>query len=154
MRKWLFRLLILGGVAALAGRYALQAAEPVPVRVTEVGRARVEATITNSKAGTVRARRRAQLSAEVGGRVVEITHREGDRVEEGALLVRLNDASPRAQLTRRIFRRQTRNPKSHFEVSCWPLTPNAATHGAPLRPIVHCFSFIFQRNVKKFYIQP
>ena len=33
--------------------------EPVPVQVVAVDRGRVESTLTNTKAGTVRARRRA-----------------------------------------------------------------------------------------------
>jgi HlyD family secretion protein len=70
----------------------------VPVRVAVAERARVEATVTNSKAGSVRARRRAKLSAEAGGRVVELRHREGDHVEQGELLLRLDDATPKAQL--------------------------------------------------------
>jgi HlyD family secretion protein len=98
MRKWLPRLLLLAAALALVARFTVLRPDAVPVRVAPVERARVEATITNSKAGTVNARRRAKLSAEVGGRVVEIAHREGDRVEAGALLVRLSDATPKAQL--------------------------------------------------------
>ena len=40
--------------------------------VTAVERGRVESTLTNSKAGTVRARLRSRLTAETGGRVVEV----------------------------------------------------------------------------------
>ncbi len=68
------------------------------MRVVVVEEGRVESTVTNSKAGTVRARRRSRLSPEIGGRVVEILHREGDVVEEGALLIRLADDSQLAQL--------------------------------------------------------
>jgi HlyD family secretion protein len=99
MRKWLPRLLLLAVVATVALRFTVLRPEPIPVRVAPVERAVVEATVTNSKAGTVRARRRAKISAEAGGRIVEILHREGDRVTEGAVLVRLNDATPRAQLS-------------------------------------------------------
>jgi HlyD family secretion protein len=98
MRKWLPSLLIAGVLIGVGLRFTVFRPEPVPVRVAAVERAVVEATITNSKAGTVRARRRARISAEVGGRVVEITRREGERVEQGDVLVRLNDATPRAQL--------------------------------------------------------
>jgi HlyD family secretion protein len=70
----------------------------IPVRIAQVERARVEATIANSKAGSVRARRRAKLSPEAAGRVVEVPRREGDRVERGDVIVVLNDASQRAEL--------------------------------------------------------
>jgi HlyD family secretion protein len=99
MRKWLPRLLLLAVLAAVALRFTVLRPDPVPVRVAPVEVASVEATVTNSKAGTVRARRRAKISSEAGGRIVELTHREGDLVAAGALLVRLNDATPRAQLS-------------------------------------------------------
>lgn len=43
--------------------------------------------------GTVRARRRATLAARIPAAVVELPHREGERVAQGALLVRLDDAA-------------------------------------------------------------
>jgi HlyD family secretion protein len=98
MRKWLPHALVVVAVGAIALRYTVFRPDPVPVRVAAVEVARVESTITNSKAGTVKARRRAQISAEVGGRVVGLTHAEGDHVEEGEPLVLLDDATPRAQL--------------------------------------------------------
>jgi len=98
MRKWLVWCLLLAIGAALLLRFTLLAPERIPVKVVRVERGRVESTITNTKAGPVRARRRAQLSPEVGGRVVEIAHREGERVAAGAPLVRLDDATQRAAL--------------------------------------------------------
>jgi HlyD family secretion protein len=91
-----FLFLVVG--AAVLLRFTLLAPEHIQVKVVRLERGRVESTITNTKAGTVRARRRAQLSSEVGGRVVEITHREGDRVAAGTSLIGLNDATQRAQL--------------------------------------------------------
>lgn len=58
----------------------------------------MEETITNSRAGTVKARQRAHLSSEVGGRVVAVPHDKGDRVKKGDLLLRLNDAAELSQL--------------------------------------------------------
>jgi HlyD family secretion protein len=76
----------------------LLAPERIPVKVVALERGRVESTISNTKAGTVRARRRAQLSPQVGGRVAELSRREGDWVEEGAPLIVLDGATQRAQL--------------------------------------------------------
>jgi HlyD family secretion protein len=98
MRKWLPTLLVLSAVVAVVVRFTVLRPDPVAVRVASVERSRVESTITNSKAGSVRARKRARLSAEAGGRIVEIRHREGDRVQAGEVLVRLDDATPKAQL--------------------------------------------------------
>ena len=100
VRKWGVRLAVLAAVVGgyLTLRFTLLAPDPVPVRTVAVEVGAVEATITNSKAGTVKARRRSQLTAETSGRVVEIIHREGERVATGDVLVRLNDATVRAQL--------------------------------------------------------
>jgi HlyD family secretion protein len=98
MRKWLFWTVFLVAGAAVLLRFTLLAPEQIDVKVVAVERGRVESTVTNTKAGTIRARRRAQLSSEVGGRIVEIAHREGDRVAAGNPLIGLNDATQRAQL--------------------------------------------------------
>jgi HlyD family secretion protein len=68
------------------------------VTVVEAAAGRVEETVTNSRAGTVRARRRARMSPEIGGRIVEIPHREGERVEPGEVVLRLEDDVYRARL--------------------------------------------------------
>ncbi|MBW2666798.1 MAG: efflux RND transporter periplasmic adaptor subunit [Deltaproteobacteria bacterium] len=98
MRTWLFRLLIPIGIAAVVVWFTLLRSDPVTVRVALVDRADVESTITNSKAGTVKARHRARLSAEVGGRVVATLKRTGEWVKRDEVIVSLNDATPRAQL--------------------------------------------------------
>ena len=86
------------GVAALVLRATWLAPEPVAVTAATVGRGPVEETVTNSRAGTVRARRRAKLSPEIGGRVVELPFAKGDRVSAGAVILRLDDALQRASL--------------------------------------------------------
>ncbi len=79
-------------------RYTVFAPDPVEVRIGPVERGVVESTVTNSKAGTVEARRRSRIAAEIGGRVIEITHREGALVVAGDPLVRLSNVSQLAQL--------------------------------------------------------
>ena len=100
MKKWLIRGLILVGVVVvvLLLRSTVLAPEPVPVRTVEISSGLVEETVTNSRAGTVKARRRAKLSPDTGGQVVEIPYREGDRVEAGAVVLRLESESQRARL--------------------------------------------------------
>jgi len=105
MKRWIFRLLVLAVLVAagVGAKLTILAPEPVEVAVHTVGRGPVESTVTNTRAGTITARRRAELSPEIGGRVIELPFDEGDRVEAGALLMRLDDRVPRAQeeLTRR-----------------------------------------------------
>lgn len=82
----------------LALRQTVFAPEPIEVRVQPVARGRVESTVTNSKAGTVEARRRSRIAPEIGGQVIEIVHREGARVPAGEALIRLSPESLAAQL--------------------------------------------------------
>lgn len=85
----LFGVVVLG----LILRYVVFAPDPIEVRVQGVERGLVESTVSNSKAGTVEARRRSRIAAEIGGRVVEIVHREGAHVKAGDALVLLSDVS-------------------------------------------------------------
>jgi HlyD family secretion protein len=70
----------------------------VPVTVVRVSIGSVEELVTNNKAGTVTARRRASLAPEIGGRVVRLSVAEGDRVRKGDELLALSDTDLRAQL--------------------------------------------------------
>lgn len=62
---------------------------PVEVRLATVDRGPVESTVANTRAGTVKACRRSRLSLHSGGRVAELRVKEGDRVQKGELLLRL-----------------------------------------------------------------
>jgi HlyD family secretion protein len=79
-------------------RATVFAPEVIPVRVVAIEKGRVEETVTNSRAGTVKARRRAKLAPEIGGRVLELPRRRGALVKRGDLLLRVDDALQRAQL--------------------------------------------------------
>src|SRR6058998_3350585 len=94
-RRGLIALAVVGAIVLV--RVTLLRKDPVPVTVFRVAPGRVEETVTNSKAGTVKTRRRASLSPEIGGRVEALPVRKGDRVRKGQLLVRLAGADYRAQ---------------------------------------------------------
>jgi HlyD family secretion protein len=79
-------------------RLTVFAPAPVTVRTVAAERGRVEETVTNSRAGTVKARRRAKLAPETGGRVLSLPHRRGSRVRAGDVLLRVEDSLQRAQL--------------------------------------------------------
>jgi len=84
--------------AVVLVRATLLRKDPVPVTVFRVAPGRVEETVTNSKAGTVKTRRRAALSPELGGRIEVLPVRKGDRVRKGQILVRLASADYQAQV--------------------------------------------------------
>jgi HlyD family secretion protein len=117
-RRWTLRL---GGVAGLLGLGALLrltafAPPPVPVRTVAVERGRVEQTVTNTRAGTVKARRRARISPEVGGRVVALPHPEGSRVRTGDVILKMDDVLSRARLA--VAERETGAADAQREQSC------------------------------------
>jgi HlyD family secretion protein len=98
MRGWQKWLLILATLAAavVVLRLTIFRPKPVPVTVYRLARGTVEETVTNSKAGTVKARRRAKISPETGGRVAFIGFRPGARVKKGDVLLRIADSDLKA----------------------------------------------------------
>jgi HlyD family secretion protein len=118
MRRWIVRLLVILGIVAagLALRATVFAPKPLEVKVTEISRGRVEQTVTNSRAGTVKARRRAQISPEVGGRVVEVPFREGDPFRKGDVLLRLNPSVSAARID--LSRRELQAAEAQRQQSC------------------------------------
>jgi HlyD family secretion protein len=105
MRRWTIRIGVVVALVAIA--FALRRTvfkpEPIEVRAIAAARGQVEESVTNSRAGTIKAERRAQISPEVGGRAVDIPRREGERVAKGDVLLRLdpNVLEGRVTLSRR-----------------------------------------------------
>ncbi len=77
--------------------------EPVPVTVADVARGVVERTVSNTRAGTVTACRRAKLSPSAGGQIAQLPIHEGDHVKQGQLLLALwnDDVVAELELARR-----------------------------------------------------
>lgn len=78
-------------IAAMAGGavWWFTRPQPIPVRLVEVTRGTVEATVSNTRAGEIEACQRIRLSTILGGRIEYLGVREGDRVEAGQVLMRL-----------------------------------------------------------------
>ncbi len=70
----------------------------IPVRVETVGNRDLVATVTAS--GNVRATRKVDISSDISARVAELLIEEGDDVEEGQVLLRLDPTRYRAALDR------------------------------------------------------
>ena len=75
--KWIVAVVAVIALVVLL-RYTIFAPDVVEVRTAAVERGVVEQTVTNTRAGTVKVRLRAELSPQVGGLVVALPHREGD----------------------------------------------------------------------------
>ena len=85
------RLLIIALLVAAAGFGLWWASrpKPIPVNLASVDRGPVEATLANTRAGTVEACQRTKLSTILGGRIEVLAVKEGDRVKKGQLLMKL-----------------------------------------------------------------
>lgn len=92
MNKTLLRRSLVAAVviAVLAGlTFYMTRPKPVAVLVAAVEPGRVEATVANTRAGSVEACRRAKLAPPLGGRIDKLLVRAGDRVKTGQVLVEL-----------------------------------------------------------------
>lgn len=98
-RPWLRRALIAVIVVAVlaVALWWLRRPAPIAVVVSPVARGRVEATIVNTRAGTVEACQRTKLSPILGGRIEVLKVREGDQVKKGQLLMQLWNQDLQAQ---------------------------------------------------------
>lgn len=76
----------------------------------------VEATVANTRAGTLKACRRARLAPSAGGQVSALEVREGDRVERDQLLLELWNDDLRAQ--RRLAESEVLASRSRTEEAC------------------------------------
>ncbi|MBA4178241.1 MAG: efflux RND transporter periplasmic adaptor subunit [Leptothrix sp. (in: Bacteria)] len=87
LRRGLILVVLLALAAALF--WWLGRPKPLPVLVATVARGQVEATVANTRAGTVEACQRTRLSTIAGGRIATLAVKEGDRVRKGQLLMQL-----------------------------------------------------------------
>lgn len=94
--RYLIPLLLVA--AAVAAFVWLSRPHPVLVTVKAVGTGTVEATVSNTRAGTVKACRRAELSPGIGGQIATLDVHEGETVAKGQLLLNLWNADLKAQL--------------------------------------------------------
>jgi len=71
--------------------------EPVRVQLAKAERGIVEATVSNTRAGTVKACRRAKLAPPVGGQIAQLLVKKGERVKAGQILLELWNDDLQAQ---------------------------------------------------------
>ncbi len=91
MKRKLTRLLLIAAILACAVFliHSYLKPEPVQVMVAPVEKGTVERTVANTRAGTVKACRRAKLSPSIGGQIERLPIHEGDTVKAGQLLLEL-----------------------------------------------------------------
>lgn len=70
---------------------------PIEVELATASRGTVEAIVVNTRAGTIKACRRAKLAPAAGGQIVKLLVKEGERVTQGQRLLELWNADLTAQ---------------------------------------------------------
>ena len=77
--------------------FVLGGAKPIPVTLQKIARGDVEASVSNTRAGTVKACRRAKMSPPAGGQIAKLRVKKGERVSKGQILLELWDEDLHAQ---------------------------------------------------------
>jgi HlyD family secretion protein len=75
----------------------LGGSKPIPVTLQKISRGDVEAAVSNTRAGTVMACRRAKMSPSAGGQIAKLRVKKGERVRRGQILLELWDEDLHAQ---------------------------------------------------------
>ncbi|MGD2141426.1 MAG: efflux RND transporter periplasmic adaptor subunit [Burkholderiales bacterium] len=114
------RKLVIGAIAAVAigagAFWYLGKPKPVPVVLATVELGTVESTISNTRAGTITACRRARLAPRSGGQIAKLSVKEGDHVTKGQILLELWNADLAAKL--RVARDQKASAQSRRDEIC------------------------------------
>lgn len=99
-----FRLVIFISVVIIfliAMVFWLQRNKPIAVSIANVETGEIQRTVTNTRAGTLNACRRAKLSPSLGGQISNLPVTEGESVKKGQVLFEIwnNDLQAQLQLT-------------------------------------------------------
>jgi HlyD family secretion protein len=112
--RWIVLALVIAVIAVTIWLFTRP--KPVDVVVKPVDRGIVERTVANTRAGTVKACRRAKLSPSVGGQIATLNIREGDTVKEGDLLLEIWNQDLVAQV--QLEKSQTEAARARAKAAC------------------------------------
>ena len=117
----------------LSTAWYFSGAKPPEVQLVTVGRGTVDATASNTRAGTVKACHRAKLSAPAGGQIAHLLVKKGDRVKAQQILLTLWNNDLQAQL--RLTQEQRITAQNQSAQSCLQadLTEKEAERGRQLQ---------------------
>lgn len=90
--------------------------KPITVTLVEVGRGKVEASVANTRAGSVEACLRTRLSPISGGRIAFLGVKKGDHVKKGQVLLRLWNDDQQAQSS--LAQTQVTSSKKRIAEAC------------------------------------
>ena len=98
MKKLYLLLVPVLAAGLFLGYRALTREKPVKITVQAVDKGTVEATVANTRAGTVKARHRANLTPAIGGQIATLNVRKADSVKAGQVLLTLWNKDLQAEL--------------------------------------------------------
>jgi HlyD family secretion protein len=107
--------------------------KPVAVVLQEIDLGRVEASIANTRAGTVEACLRTKLSTILGGRIELLAVKEGEQVTKGQLLMKLWNDDQQAQSTLALAQVDVARQRSNEACTVAVNAENEAGRQAALR---------------------
>ncbi|UCE90198.1 MAG: efflux RND transporter periplasmic adaptor subunit [Pseudomonadota bacterium] len=118
MSKRIRHLLIATVIVIAVGAAVWVGTRPDPVKVVlaEASRGTVEATVANTRAGTVMACRRARLAPSIGGQIARLPVKEGDAVKTGDLLLEIWNADRLAEVE--LAEQEASAAKARAEEAC------------------------------------
>lgn len=123
MSRTLVRILVFVGLLAtlVAAILILTREKPIAVVVTRAERGSVEQTVANTRAGTIKACRRAKLAPLTSGRVEKLPIKRGDRVQAGQLLLQLwnEDLQAQVQMAQGAFNTAQKRVDEACTMSRW-----------------------------------
>jgi HlyD family secretion protein len=90
--------------------------KPVDVVLATVDRGTVEATVSNTRAGTIKACHRAKLSSPAGGQIAHLLVKKGQRVKTNQILMELWNNDLQAQ--ERLAREQLGTARMQVQQAC------------------------------------
>ena len=133
-KNWLRLVIVVLTVAGLAyAGWHFTRPKPPEVEVATIEHGTVEATVVNTRAGTVKACRRAKLAPGSGGQIVKLWVKEGDRVKSGQPLLELWNRDLAAQ--RELAARQLATSEQRRREACI-LADNAKRDAARTQQLV------------------
>ena len=96
--SWKTLIILIAIPAVLAAFLMLGDEEAIAVQTYIVEKGPVEASVANTRSGTIEACKRTKLAPAIGGQIAAIHVKEGDRVEAGKLLMELWNDTHKAKL--------------------------------------------------------
>lgn len=111
-----FAVVFLVAIALIGAIGYLTRSKPLPVVLVNVERGTVEASVSNTRAGTVKACRRAKMSPPAGGQIAQLRVKKGDRVRKGEILLELWDKDLHAQ--ERLAEDELKTAITHVQEVC------------------------------------